>query len=465
MEKTRLFEALSTLTNAEIKEFDRFLASPLFNRKAGPQLLFQYYKSRMEAKQPPRASDAFAAIFSEAPYDDQKMRLANSALLTLLEQYFIFKEKNAESATAPLALAAAYRKKGLEKHFQQAQKEATDALNRQTNRHAEYYNDLYLLEYEQYQFLSSSKRTEALNIQEMSDLLDTTYLARKLRLVCFALTHSAVYNAVYDMGLLTAVVRHIESAPEKAPPAVLIYYAVFKFLSGESEEQHFAQFNSALLEHAGAFPEEELRNLYLLAINFGIKKLNESSHPHYLSETLTLYRNALSLGILLENGTLSRFAYNNIAAIALRNGEVEWAETFIHHYKKHLEKKIQEVTFNLNFARIAYAKKDYKNALIRLQDADYKDLINNLVAKTLQLKIYYELGELELLESHLASMQIFVKRQHAMGYHRKNWNNIIRYTRLLLACTPERRPVLRQQIEAESVLTEKNWFIEQLEAR
>ncbi len=104
-------------------------------------------------------------------------------------------------------------------------------------------------------------------------------------------------------------------------------------------------------------------------------------------------------------------------------------------------------------------------ALQHLQQADYKDLINNLIAKTLQLKIYYETDEYDALDAHLQSMQTFIRRQRVIGYHKTNYQNIVRFGRRLLQLNPnsrEDRQAMRQQIASEPVLTEREWFLEML---
>jgi hypothetical protein len=100
-----------------------------------------------------------------------------------------------------------------------------------------------------------------------------------------------------------------------------------------------------------------------------------------------------------------------------------------------------------------------------LQDADYKDLINNLIAKTLLLKIYYETDALDALDAHLQSMQTFIRRQRIIGYHKTNYMNIIRFTKKLVAILPsnrQERALLIQQISEEQHLTEREWLLMQL---
>ncbi|MEI6411853.1 MAG: hypothetical protein WCR52_20850 [Bacteroidota bacterium] len=462
MEKTLLFEALTALTQAEIREFEKFVQSPFFNPKPGVAPLLAYLTQCLQQKTAPEADSAFQAIYPDAPFNDARLRLHNSALLGLLEHYLAYQEKFADLESVKISQAAVYRKRNLPKHFQISLREARKALERRPMRHAVYFEQLQEIEWEQFQFDSASRRAETFNLQESSDLMDAAFLVRKLQLACLAISHQTMFKTEYRIGLLPAVLEAAEQ--QSAQPAIALYYHCYRFLTDAEPFAHFSQFRTLLFAHAALLPADELRTLHLLAVNFGIKRINQSQDA-WLQATLDLYKSALERDLLLENNLLSRFAFNNITAIALRVGELNWAEDFIHRYKPRLERSFREATADLNLARVAYARKDYGKALQHLQRADYKDLMNNLTAKTLQLKIYYETDEFDLLESHLDSMKTFIRRHTAIGYHRTNYSRIVYYTRRLMQLNrfdAAAKAGLKDQLAGEEGLTEKGWFLEML---
>ena len=466
MENTQLWAAFSTLNKTELRELDRFVRSPFFNRKDHVTALFEYLRDCLEARQTPDSALAFRAAYPGAgAFDDQKMRLANSHLLAVLEQYWLHIEKFADDAKTRLELAAIYRRRNLPKHARITLREAREAHAQLPWRDAAFLDKQHDLELERFQLESAAKRYEEFNLQAISDWLDRGFIARKLRHSCLALSHQTVFKTNYDFGLLAGVSAFVEQENLAQHPAIGLYYHACKFLNDPAAEDHFFAFRALLSEYAEVFPPDEQRTLYLLAINFGVKKTNTASNPTWDRANFELYREALTRDLLLDNGVLSHFAYNNIVIAALRLGETAWAEDFIHRYKPALERKYRESTFSMNMARMAYLKKDYHTALIHLQRADYRDFIHSVNAKILQMKIFFETGESDLLESHLDSMQHYIRRQRAVGYHRVNCLNIVRYTRALLRCN--RRDMgeagaLRRQIEQEPVLTEKEWLLARL---
>lgn len=114
---------------------------------------------------------------------------------------------------------------------------------------------------------------------------------------------------------------------------------------------------------------------------------------------------------------------------------------------------------------MAYAKKDFDEALPLLQKANYKDPLLNLSAKVLLLKIYDELDELDLLQAHLDAMQNYILRKKVIGYHKKNYLNIIRYTKKLIGLNYFDKVAIEKlqlKVQQEEILTEKKWLLQQL---
>jgi hypothetical protein len=485
MTNSLFYQALRALTPLERKHLGQWMASPYFAKKTTPLALYEYCCQCIEQKKDPDRAFAIGLLESVPPArayvrkktskaqkntepqsaDEQALRSALSELLGHLERYIVYEAHFNDTAQYKTRLAAAYRRRGLQKHYTQTMTEARKAWSMRRHHHAEYLEGLANLEYEYYQHLSGGRRTEELNLQAVSDRTDSAFMAQKLRQACFAVSHQNVYKATYDFGLLHSVLDFVAEQPAlQKLPAIGLYYYCYRFLTEPDNESWFHAFKVALFEAHDTLPDDEQRNLHLLAINYCIKRLNQLNTP-YFKEALDLYKSALRGGFLIENGQFSHFAFNNIVAIAIKVQEDHWAEQFVHEYVNLIEKKHRDAAYHLNLARIDYLRGRMREAMLHLQEADYKDLLNNLIAKTLQLKIYYESGEIDALDAHLQNMQTFIRRQHGLGYHKTNYLSVLRFTRKLMRLRPsdtKERMALRQEIEGTSGLMEKEWLLAQL---
>lgn len=461
MEKTLTWEIIQSFSKIEIKEFRQFLRSPFFNKREDLTIIFDYLSKQ---KAPISKETVFQKIFPQKAFDDQKLRLLLSYLLKLIEQFLILKERDSNELQNQIYLLEVYRKRNLNRHFQKTINKTQKNFQNQNLRHPEFYFSNFLMETEQFQFLSGSGRTQELNLQAVENNLDYAFISMKLRQACFSRSHESVFNTEYQIPLLSEILELAAKLEYKKIPAVAVYYYCFKALFQSENENDFQVFKNNLFALTNHFPKTEIANLYLLAINFCIRKINENKMS-FLREALDLYQNGLNNELLLQNGQLSRFSFNNIASVAIRLGDFDWVEAFMNEYQPFLREKYRDITFSLNAAKLEYTRKNYTQALHFLQKSDYKDLINNMVAKTLQMKIYYELGEYDLLDSHLKTMEIFIRRNKKMGYHHENWMNIVRYTKKLADLNlfnKKAKVKLKTAIEKEPVLTEKKWLLREL---
>ena len=466
MEKSKLIEVFKSLDKRDYLELDKFVRSPFFNTQDKIANFYRLlHESYRDLKFIPDKKMVFKRLFPGEVFDDVKIRLLMSDLNKVLEHYLIYKTFFNDKVKVKSALAESFRQRKLPKHFLKSIQDAKAEQDKSAFRHAEFFYDQYQIQQEEYQFLSNNKRTEQLNLQEISNTIDITYLAMKLRQTCFLLSHQRVYKADYDFGMLPDVINYIEKRGLLVYPAISIYYYCYYSLIHTEQVEYFVKFKELLFEHSDKFPPAEIRDLHILAINYCIKRLNEGI-KEFAQEGLELYKKGLENAYLIENKLLSRFTYNNIVAMGLIRNEYEWIDHFILKYKNLLERKYQESTYSFNKARLEYSRKNYDEALELLQKSDFKDLLNNLIAKTLLLKIYYETKEYKLLESHIDSLMIFIRRKKVMGYHKENYLNVALFTKRLLTINPfdtKERKKLQERIEKEEVLTERKWLLEQLE--
>jgi hypothetical protein len=467
LQKSTVWEAILSLTKQEEKAFQKFLASPYYNQRAELNRLFAHFLTCKNDDVALAAPAIWEAVYPQHALNDQKLRLLFSDLLKLVEAFFIEIEQQKKPTEKETHLTKAYLQRGLTKQFLRTHKSAIEKNEEQAYRHADYYQSALHLAWLQYQHDAAVSRTGDFNLQALSELTDQGYFLHKLRLACLQLSHQKVFKTEYAFGALPFVLEYVERHQLTQIPAIGLYYDCYQFLTNTDAEQHFQAFQERLSKDAALFPPDELRTLYLLAINYAIKKVNEL-RADWFGPTLRLYQDALSRNLLLEHGVLSRFAFNNIVAIGLRTGETGWTTQFIHQYASFLEKKHRQAIIHFNQARIAYAQRDYDQVLTLLQQADYKDILNNLIAKTLLLKVYYETKSYASLESHLASMRIFIQRHKQLGYHQVNYLKLIKFTQLMVQMESTGKPTKQEfvaMVENEEGLVEREWLLFNYELR
>ncbi len=465
MEKSRLVQLLRSLAAPELRDFRRFLQSPYFNRRDDAlqffDLLTKYLKN---GKEMPEKETLFPKLFPGEAFDDHRLRMLMSLLYQLACQFLAVQDFAGDGLQYRLRLGKVFRQRKLDSHFHQNQQEVASQLAQMPYRNPEFFQNQYLASLEKFHTDYGQRTVESQQLQALSDELDTAYLSRKLWQACLLLSHEAITTFSYDFGLLDEALVFAENSAALDTPAIAIFYSCYRALTNPSELAHFQQFKSLLLQHGHLFPAEEMRDLYILAINFCIRRYN-AGNQEYLRDQFDFYQEGLKKGYFLTEGVLSRYTYQNAVTSGLVMREFDWVESFVHSYRDKLAEPYQESVFSFNYARLEYERKNYAAALPLLQKAEYKDLLLNLAAKTLQLKIYFELDEFDLLEAHLSAFKTFLKRKKELGYHRDNYLNTIQFTRKLLETNQFdkiAREDLRKEIEGLKGVGEKEWLLAQV---
>jgi hypothetical protein len=289
------------------------------------------------------------------------------------------------------------------------------------------------------------------------------FVAEKLRNACAIASRQRVLRSELDMGLLPAVLDFVRTRPQLLEyPAVAVYFHGYMALIEPQKDDHFFALKALLPDAARQFPLDELRDIYLLAINFCIQRIN-LREALYLREVFELYQNGLAFGVFLDNGQISRFTYTNIALAGLRLQEFKWVYSFLHEHRDNLPEHQRQGAFSFNLARYYCEIGDYKQAMPLLLEMDFDDVLHNLTAKAMLAKMYFETQESTALQSLLASLVAYLRRKRQVSEQQRTaYSNFIRFLRRLEA-TPKHEKstlaALKKEILETALVAEKDWLL------
>ncbi|MBL7826781.1 MAG: hypothetical protein JNJ57_09130 [Saprospiraceae bacterium] len=460
MKEHKLLVTISNFSKPELRRLEQFLHSPYFNSRPDVTKLFQYLRKNKA----PKPAEIYAVVYPDTPFDAQQLRLVMSYLQKLAEQFMAVEHWQATPGALERELTQVYRKRSLSRHFTDTIQTARTAMEAQALRNSDYFIQQSVLLWEEARFYSLKHPEDAGFLVRLSENADLIWLSQKLRYLCLHTAYRARYSSVQQLSFKTDIDRIVEGSEFLNQPAVLTWYYCLKMLEVPDEPAYFVQFKHALLENGQVFNTDEVRDLFLFAINYCIRRVNEG-HSDFFHDTLDFYKDGLTKGHLFDQGVLSHFTYFNIVAAALHTRDFDWTETFIHQYRNSLERSYRDSAFSFNLARLEFARKRYDAVLSLLQHSNYHDPLLSMAAKTIALKIYYELNEMTVLEAHLEALIKYIRRKPGLGYHRNNYLNLARFTQKLVALNWNDKAEVRKlkdRIEQEQVLTEREWLLEQV---
>jgi hypothetical protein len=464
MQSSQLLELVKSLSKHDMRELRKVVRSPYFNQREDVIQLFDFIEKSLSTKAPDFSKEkVFKTLFSNKKYDDVSMRQIMSYLLKIIEKYLITEGVFENNTTQQLHMINALKKRNSDKLVEKQLKDSLIEIENKEYKNAMYHYAKYQISVEEHDYRGKKKREADLSLQALSDELDYFYMSERLRIACLMYAHKTVSKHNYIQPLLDFTLEQVSSLKD-APPSVLAYYHTFKALTEPENELHFKELKIIIVEKGHFFTENERRDLYVLATNYCIKRLNNGEKP-YGKEALELYRARLDNNVLLENGILPAYSYKNILMLALKSEEFEWAEHFLYDFKQYLPEKERENIFNYNLAIFYFRTGKYPDAMMLLQKVNLNDVLYNLDARRLLARIYYETHEDNALHSLIESSKVYLHRQKDIGYHHDMYANYFRFLEKMMKIDlkkAESRKILRGEVEGTQLLAEREWLMERL---
>ncbi|MCP4442949.1 MAG: hypothetical protein GY810_28925 [Aureispira sp.] len=467
MNKSKLVQLFKVFDRQEKELLRKWMESPAHNVNGNVDKLFEYLFSRRKLT-PVSTSryKAFVYVFGQVEYDDPKMKHLMNISVFILEDFIGFLKYKKSSFFQKKALISFCREHKLEKYAKQYIDKTQKTQKKQVIQNSKYYLHQYELEEEVFEQEGTSIRRENTNLQAIFDNHYIVFMLETLRHACTAITHQNLYKLNYKIPLLEQVLLDAKQEEYLKIPALQMYYHSYMALVNSEEGVHFEELKKLLLFNKQILPPTEIKSIYIIAINYCVKRLNTGAEE-YVRAVFELYQYGLANDILVnEEGELSRFAYKNIATIAIRLEEFEWSQQFMEAYTGLLKKEHQKNYRRYAQVKLFFAQKNYDKCLEELAQVEFDDLFLNIGAKTMLLKIYYEQEHFDALESLLVSFQRFLQRKTMIAYQQKIYSNMLLLVDKLMKLAyfdKKEIEVLRAEIETTNPLTERPWLLAQLD--
>ncbi|MFN0015992.1 MAG: hypothetical protein ACKVU2_15720 [Saprospiraceae bacterium] len=469
MQKSVLAEIVRSLSRKEIREINKWLQSPAHNQREDVVRLFDFLIKNLPDATQDEAMEkkrAWKAVFPGEVYDDARMRQVMYFLLKAVEEYLVFTDSMEDQSKYLGALTKIYRVRKLDKAYRQSHRLGRDYLEKQPLRNGYYLMNAYFFDLEEYNHRLPISQNAPVNLQESADALEKWFLAEKLRIACAMIAHRNVFQKInYESGLLAETLAYIRDNGLLDQPAIAAFYYAYLAITNPEEESYFDQLEKLLHSNILQFDHSEARVLYIAAINYCVAKINQGG-PDFPRRAFLFYQTGLETGILLDTNSISRYTFGNAVVSALRIREFGWAEQFIEKFQHFLEEKERKSMVHFNLARLYFEKGDYGKAQQLLTKFEYDDMVLNLVAKTMLLKIYYEESEFGAYESLLESMRTYLQRKEAISpNHRSLYKNFLSIMRKLIHLNPyskAQKEKFRALVLETNPLLEKDWLLKQV---
>lgn len=448
MKDTKLIQTLKTFTRDEIKLFEKFVASPFFNKGRNfLPLLNELYKNYPDFKNDNLTSEyIYEKIYPGRKFNRQVMWNQVSQLEKLAMEFLLQTALKKNKPERFVMMFDELSKRNLERQLSNEIKK-TDKYTGSLKFGREYFSFKYNLENSKAEYWNIIQGRQDKSLE--GTVKSTEYLLLNLLLDLSVLTWDLhimikMYNAGKEINSAIELVKSLDikklvntSANNKNKYASVINFYFNKIMSAldENEESYFFEMKKYFEENYDLFDIQEQRNTIISIANYCALKMRLGNEK-FLKILFELNKFRLEKEIEANrNGRINKALYHQIIRNALSLGEIKWAEDFVEKYTPKLKREHQKTMSALALGYIYYAKKDYANSLNYLNKVEFIDLRDKLHVRILSAKAYYELNNTELLFYYIDSSKHFIGNNTAIESNTKEaYLKFFNYLNKLLNC-------------------------------
>ena len=471
MQNSKLIELLRSLSKRKLSRFQDFIRSPYFNKNTDIISFFEYLKKYSPSFNHKNLNKEIVIkkVKTTKKLNDRTLAYLMNNLLTLLEEFLSVEQLIHDPFKTQFNLLREYDRLHLQKHYKSALDKSKKLLASNKSKDAEYYSDLFSISQIEYENSSAHQKNYGKKLQKAADDLDIYYLIEKLRFCWEMQNRESILNVDFELKLGNQLVGWANEHGYSNIPTISVYLNILNLIEADQDYDLFVKVKKLINKHETLFKSEELLQLYTGLLNYCTRQINRYNDEQYLHEYLEINKLLLENDLLFDDGLLSPWRYANLVNVGLKTNQIEWTKTFIEEYKEKLPKDYVENMYAYNLAMLHHHQKDYEKAQTLAFQIDPKDILLNILNRSLLIKIYYETDQIELLLFYLEANRIFLLRNKLIDPKlKKQMQRFVDFTKKLAKIEhheSEKLEPLKNKIPEASQVMHKDWLLDQIEKK
>lgn len=405
MNKTKTIYLLMSLTKGELNGLKHFLGNPLFNKNTEVKTLFDFIASFA-----PKYSEvtftkdhAFSKIYPKREFDQIQFNYIINKLNTRIEKFLAMLELNQDHVDQELKLLN-YTRRKVPKYFDSYFNKTSKFLKANHIQGVELLYTKFKIEYQLAIHYSNIQPKKERNLSTLLTALDHYSNYEKLAIYCEMLNHSLIMAYPYDFSMVRTFLDHLTEAIYN-PLLELWNTATATLLHVKEkmpiESSYYFSFKKQLFEYKEQLDHNGLRSL--LTYLTTVLNRTEFNETDSCLETFNLYQFGLERKAYLVNGYLLPQDVKNIVTASLGAEQKKWLISFLTDCEKYFHKSYANELKSYCNAVLCFERKNYSDVLKALDSLEFKDVFFDHGIRILQIKVFYELEEVDKFEAAINS--------------------------------------------------------------
>ena len=469
---TKLIQVLRCFDTKEVKKLYEFIDSPFFIKSEKSVKLLYYLKPYFPSLTSKHLDKekVHQHIFPKTEYNNLRFNRICFEAMDMIEDFLRHYHLQNSDAHINKPLFDFYLKHHLDKHFDALHKSLEKINEKSVERNEEYFFQKWLLaSAANTQQFAQGMRGEINIFDDLVNSIDDFYVVKRLNYICTKASFQHLLSQKEENLIDEYFIYMIEKkAAGNHIPVIKMLYHIYLMQKEHDAEQHFEIAAELNMKNNIYLSDIEKLNVYIWLQNFCVRQINKKADIKYENKLFELYKEQLAQGLMYDqSGNFVAANFKNMVQLGLRLQNYGWVTDFIDQYAPKLSIEHRKDTESHAQASLAFAQKDYKQALLILQNSEPTDIFFKLDIKRLLIRTYYEMEEYELAMSTLNTFKVFVHRDTLISEKHKltnrNFANIL--TKLIQADKASKIQKLRIELDEMANVGERKWLKAKIESK
>lgn len=397
---------LNSLSDKEIREFRKFVQSPLFSgRRNYLPLLDSVLKFRKKVFKGLYSKNANMEMNGFSHFKSQTLRNRLSELFKIGEEFIIYKDLHNEADHREIVLLQALKKRDMEAIYSNLLKRLIGSIS-ELPYSDEAATNKFVVERMYLELLQGSTNGESRFTKYFEHSEFVTALALlNLFLFGIELLQQEQANRKYEFNLPLEVLENLDfekislklrKSDRMLMRIVCMLYYFYRMFKNPDDELSYFEGRKLFDEVYDHLSHTYKMEIYKLMTHYCIIRQNEGVKK-FQKEIFSLYNERLKKNMYQDENTgdFQVSSFRNYVLIGLILKKYKWTENFIKKYSRELPEKNREYEIRISLSKVYFSNRDYEKAMDLIEGFKGITYMHYCDSSILRLCIFYEVGKYE----------------------------------------------------------------------
>jgi hypothetical protein len=476
---SKLVNILRTFSKTEVKEFEKFILSPYFNRGRNYIPFFSQIK-----KFHPRFDNEkmtpeyiYSKMYPGRKFNKQIIWNMTSRMMNLAEEFLIHISLKKNRFVKDYQLAEELHDRKLASYYDKKLNDVEKGLDRM-GWESNYFQGKAQLERGRmsFHFLEDTQHLISKHVMKKGEYTILNFMKDLSDVISDLEANTLMFNAKFELNMPHAFISNldvqkiIEYAIEhkfKYASILEMYYQSMMMVLKFDDTAHFFRFKQLFEMNYNKFGKDERLKWYTSLTNYCSNKISKGVDS-FRSILFEIHNSELKEGIIFSGKYLSKILFIQILRNALSINETVWAKHYIEEYGPKLKPSYQKPMKALGMAFYCQKMKEHEKVLENLGKVNFIDVRDKLYVRFLYIRTYYDLSAHEALISYIDSTVKFLNKNSSINDNtRKNYLAFIANLNRLINAKEKNDilelDILKKQFDENNRLLFRTWLLEKIE--